>query len=445
MPPGDVRGFDVRTGRERWVFHTVPEAEELGSETWEDGSLRYSGNTNVWAPMSCDPELGIVYLPVSTPTNDYYGGHRPGANLFGDSLVALDAETGERVWHYQLVHHGLWDYDLPAAPNLVDVRVGGRRVRAVAQVTKQGFCFVFDRETGKPLWPIDERPVPPTTVPGDRAWPTQPFPTRPAPFERQGASEDDLIDWTPELRREALAILRRWVHGPLFTPPGRRPTILLPGRFGGASWAGAAHDPETGILYVSSVTEPTWLALGKPPSPDATVRYMITDSGDRVAGPRGLPLFRGPYGRITAIDLNTGDHRWVTPLGEGPRDHPAIRHLDLPRLGHARRGYLVVTQTLLLAIQEGSWFNQDRPTEPPVLRAFEKETGVLLGEIPVPGHATGAPITYLVDGKQYFVYPTGGAGEPALLVALAITDGGGNPDRARGPNSARDQGAKSQP
>ena len=420
MPPGDVRGFDVRTGKRVWTFHTVPQQGEVGSETWEDGSSSYTGNTNVWTPMSCDPELGYVYLPVSTPTNDHYGGHRPGANLFGESLVCLDAETGERVWHYQIVHHGLWDYDPPAAPNLVDVTVDGERVEAVAQVTKQGFCFVFDRRTGRPLWPIEERPVPRSTMPGEKSWPTQPFPAKPAPFDRQGASEDDLIDWTPELRSEARRILERWVHGPLYTPPTQQATILLPGRLGGASWAGAAHDPGTGILYVSSVTRPTWLALAEPASPDATVAYMIDANGYEVAGPRGLPLFKGPYGRITAIDLNTGEHRWMTPLGDGPRRHPAIRHFALPRLGHDQRGFLLLTKTLLFAIQEGSPDNGEPPQEPPLLRVFDKRTGAPLGELRVPGHATGAPITYLADGRQYFVYPTGGGIEPARLVALAL-------------------------
>lgn len=421
MPAGDVRGYDVRTGKHLWTFHTIPQAGEYGNETWKNGSWRYTGNTNVWTFMSADPELGYVYLPVSTPSNDWYGGHRPGDNLFGESLVCLDARTGRRVWHFQFVHHGLWDYDPPCAPNLIDVKVDGRKVKAVAQVTKQAFCFVFDRVTGRPLWPIVERPVPPTKMPGDTASPTQPFPIKPAAFDRQGVTEDDLIDWTPELRAQAKEILKDWVYGPLYTPPQDRKTILMPGWVGGASWAGAAHDPETGILYVSSVTTPMWLKLEKPaPSPTANVNYKIGENGYKIEGPQGLPLFKGPYGRITAIDLNTGDHRWMTPLGEGPRNHPAIRHLNLPPLGRNRRGYLVVTKTLLLAIQEGSWFNEETPEEPPKLRAFDKRTGDLLAEIDVPGHATGAPITYMAGGKQYFVYPTGGATQPSKLVALRL-------------------------
>jgi quinoprotein glucose dehydrogenase len=324
------------------------------------------------------------------------------------------------VWHYQFVHHGLWDYDLPCAPNLVDIRVGGKRVKAVAQVTKQGFCFVFDRVTGKPVWPIEERPVPPTKMPGDTASPTQPFPTKPAPFDRQGGVEENLIDFTPELRREAKAILDTWNHGPLYTPPSQQRTILLPGWVGGASWAGAGFDPETGILYVPSVTNPMWLNLKKPPSPTATLDFKIADSGDTVDGPQGLPLFKPPYGRITAINLNTGDDVWMTPLGDGPRDHPALKSLNLPKLGVNRRGYTVVTKTLLLAVQEGSSFSTQPPKEPAKLSAFDKATGKLLAEVDLPGHATGAPITYMAGGKQYVVIPIGGGIYPAELIALAL-------------------------
>jgi quinoprotein glucose dehydrogenase len=420
MPPGDVRGFDVRTGRQLWTFHSIPQEGEFGNDTWKDGSWKYAGGTNVWTVMSYDPELGYVYLPFGTANDDWYGGHRPGDNLFSESLVCLDAKTGKRVWHYQMVHHGLWDYDLPCAPNLLDVTVEGKRVKAVAQVTKQAFCFVFDRVTGRPLWPIEERPAPPTSMPGDRASPTQPFPTRPAPFDRQGLSEDDLIDFTPELRREAKEILATWVHGPLYTPPVRKRTILMPGWVGGASWAGASADPETGILYVPSITNPMWLQLEKPTSPTATVDFKIGDSGEKVDGPRGLPLSKPPYGRITAIDLNTGDHRWMTPLGDGPRDHPALQGLNLPRLGLWRRGYTITTKTLLLTLQEGSWFSSEPPPYPPRLRAFDKATGELLAEIDVPAHATGAPITYETGGKQYLAFPAGGGIFPPELITLSL-------------------------
>jgi quinoprotein glucose dehydrogenase len=420
MPPGDVRGFDVRTGRLLWTCHTIPQAGEVGNETWKEDAWKYTGAVNVWSVLSSDPELGYVYLPLATPNNDWYGGHRKGAGLYGESLVCLEAKTGRKVWHYQIVHHGIWDYDLPCAPNLLDVTVNGRRVKAIAQVTKQALCFVLDRVTGQPLWPIEERAVPPSTIPGEEAWPTQPIPTKPAAFDRQGLTTDDLIDFTPELRREAEAILKEWEHGPLYSPPTLKKTIEMPGWVGGASWAGAAADPETGMLYVPSITHPMWHQLGKPLSELADVDYMMVDSGPRVDGPRGLPLLKPPYGRITAIDLNTGDHRWMTPLGDGPRDHPALRSLNLPRLGRDRRGYVIVTKTLLLVAQEGSWFNQEAPDEAPRLRAFDKRTGELLGEVPLPVHATGAPITYMWGGKQYVVIPTGGSIRRQELLALRL-------------------------
>ena len=338
--PGYVRGYDVMTGELRWRFNPVPQPGEAGNETWEDGSWQYSGNANVWSLMSADEELGYVYLPVSTPTNDWYGGHRLGDNLFAESLVALECATGERVWHYQMIHHGLWDYDNPAAPNLVDITVDGRPIRAVVQVTKQGFTYVFDRVTGEPVWPIVELPVPPSLVPGERASPTQPFPTWPLPFERQGITANDLIDFTPELRAEAIEILGGYVFGPIFTPPSVRSedpddtqgTIQLPGWVGGADWNGAAIDPETQILYVPSVTAPIVVSLVAP-NPDASDFNYVRGAPRSVQGPRGLPLVKPPWGRITAIDLNSGEHLWMVPNGEGPRDHEALQGLDLPRLG----------------------------------------------------------------------------------------------------------------
>jgi quinoprotein glucose dehydrogenase len=421
MPPGDVRGFDARTGKQLWRFHSIPEKGEFGNETWEQDSWKYTGAANVWTWMSADPELGYVYLPFGTPNCDWYGGHRPGAGLFGESLVCLNAKTGKRVWHFQMVHHGLWDYDLPCAPVLADVTVGGKRVKAIAQVTKQAFCFVFDRVTGKPLWPIEERPVPPTPMPGDRAWPTQPFPTKPAAFDRQGVTDDDLIDFTPALKEEARRILKGYRYGPLYTPPTEEKTIEMPGWVGGASWAGASLDPETGILYVPSITNAMWAKLTKPLSTFATLRYMLGESGFRIEGPQGLPLFKPPYGRITAIDLNTGAHRWMVPHGPGPKDHPALKALNLPDLGIPERGYLVTTKTLLLAAQEGSWFNTEAPKYPAKLRAFDKATGRLLAEVPLPGHATGAPITYMAGGKQYVAIPIGGGSyQAAELIALRL-------------------------
>jgi len=428
MPPGDIRGFDARTGAPRWVFHAVPEAGEFGVETWEHGSWQRNGNTNVWSIMSCDETLGYLYLPFSTPSNDYYGGDRHGDNLFAESLVALDATTGRRVWHQQLVHHGLWDYDLPAAPNLVDVTVGGRRRAAVAQVTKHGFCFVFDRVTGEPIWPIEERPVAQSTVPGERSSPTQPFPTRPAPFERQGMSEDDVLDFTPELRQEALSILRRHHHGPLFTPPSDgKPTIVMPGVGGGASWTGAAFDPDSGRLYVPSFTLPLSVTLGRPPAGPAPLvgRHAV------VFGPRRLMLTKPPYGRITSIDLTTGEHAFAVPVGEGPRRHPALAALDLPRLGWPFRTHVLLTKTLLIAGQEGYRRNErmsargfssefELVTLDPALQAFDKATGALIATVPLPANATGAPMTYMVAGRQYIVVAVGGSDVPAELVAFRL-------------------------
>ena len=333
MPPGDVRGFDVRTGKQLWHFRSIPGEGEFGNETWDEGSWKTTGGANVWTLMSADEELGYVYLPFGTPSNDYFGGQRPGDGLFGESLVCLDARTGKRVWHFQMVHHGLWDYDLPAAPNLIDIRVNGKPVKAVAQVSKQGFCYVFDRVTGEPIWPIEERPVPQSTMPGERSSPTQPFPTRPAPFDRQGITENDVIDFTPELRKAALSVLEKYNYGPLFTPPSlEKPTILMPGIAGGASWSGAAFDPETGILYVPSNTLPFAVTMKKSPVPHADYVGEIAP----VETLQGVPLWKPPYGRITAIDLNTGDHRWMVPMGDLAQSNPALKQLGLPPLGTTR-------------------------------------------------------------------------------------------------------------
>ena len=418
MPPGHVRAFDVRTGAQRWIFHSIPQGNELGSETWANESWRTFGGVNVWTIMSADDELGYVYLPFSPASNDYYGGERHGDNLFADSLVCLEAATGRRVWHFQLVRHGLWDYDIPAAPNLVDITIGRRRVRAVAQVTKQGFVYVFDRATGTPLWPIDDRPVPQSTVPGEKTAPRQPFPTRPAPFDRQDASPADVIDFTPELREQALAILAQYDHGPLFTPPSERGTVLLPGAGGGASWAGAAFDPETGRLFIPSATAPNTVTLSRPPAGSIEDRYVGRLQGLR--GPQGLPLFKPPFGRLTAIDLASGEHAWTVPVGEGPRRHPLLEPLGLGRLGWDRRSFPLAMRTLLFVAQTGPAGGTQRAGEGPGLEVFDKTSGALIARIDLPEHATGALMTYLAGGKQYLVVPVGGRGRPAELIALSL-------------------------
>jgi quinoprotein glucose dehydrogenase len=431
MPPGHVRGFDARTGEMRWIFHAIPQAGETGNETWEGESWRQAGAVNVWAPMSADEDLGYVYLPFGTPANDYYGGRRHGDNLFGESLVCVEAATGRRVWHYQIVRHGLWDYDLPAAPNLADVTVDGRRVKAVAQVTKQGFVFVFDRVTGRPLWPIEDRPVPQSKVPGEKSAATQPFPTKPAPVERQGVRPEDLIDFTPELRQMALGILERYDWGPLYTPPSERGTVIVPGIGGGPSWSGAAVDPATGWLYVTSRTLP-FVARLRPPVLPIPIEDRYVADPQPLAGPDRLPLFKPPYGRMVAIDLNTGEHAWTVPLGEGPRKHPVLEVLDLPRLGSARRAFPLVTRTLLLAAQEGNPTSMRRASDrpwtriwswglvDPALEAFDKTTGALLARVELPANAQGALMTYMTRGRQYIVIPVGGANLPAELVALTL-------------------------
>ena len=420
MPPGDVRGFDVRTGDERWVFHAVPTEGEYGVATWEESSWKYSGGSNVWAMMSADEELGYVYLPFTSPANDSYGGHRRGDNLFGESLVCLDAATGVRVWHFQIVHHGLWNYDLPAAPNLVDLTVEGKRIKAVAQVTKYGFCFVFDRVTGEPVWPIEEREVRHSKVPGERSAETQPFPTKPAPFEPQGMTADNLIDFTPELRADALRFLEQYDSGDLFTPPTVKGMIYSPGIWGGANWGGAAVDPETGIIYIPSISLPTVAELTQPDPARSNLRYIgkKTPTGT-LPSLGGLPLVKPPYSRVTAIDLNRGEHRWMIPLGDGPREHPALKHLDLEPLGSGGRGLPLLTKTLLFVGEDGLSTPYGSGGERK-LRAYDKATGELYWEFELQGFVNGAPMTYMVRGKQYIVVAIGGAEDLDALVAVSL-------------------------
>jgi quinoprotein glucose dehydrogenase len=412
-PPGDVRGFDARTGRLLWTFNTVPQSGEPGIETWEKGSWQEAGNTNVWAPMSADEELGYVYLPVSTPTNDYYGGHRPGDGLYGDSLVCLEAATGKKIWHYQLVRHGLWDYDTPAAPNLIDITVDGRRIKAVAQVTKQAFVYVFDRVTGEPVWPIEDRPVPASSVPGESAARTQPYPTRPAPIDIQGVREDDLIDVTPALRKEALDIVARYDHGPLFTPPSQRGTIQVPGIAGGANWSGAAIDPETGMLYVGTYRLPFVVTVRKPTNAEAS--YDFIGQFRYLPGPRGLPLLKPPFGSILAIDMNTGEHRWRVPVGRGELLFP-VGERGVERVGFAGRSWALITKTVMIVVQMGNYGAYFDPH----LWVYDKATGEMLAEIPLPANATGSPITYMTRGKQYVVFPVGGGPLVEELLAIAL-------------------------
>ncbi len=439
-PRGDVRGFDVRTGEHLWTFHTIPREGEFGVDTWgidpegDRASWEYSGNTNMWAVPSGDEELGYVYLPLSTPTNDYYGGHRPGDNLFAESLVCVNARTGERVWHFQAIHHGVWDYDFPASANLVDITVDGRQIKAVALVSKQAFTYVFDRATGEPVWPIEERPVPTSRVPGERLSPTQPFPTKPPPFDLQDVTVDDLIDFTPALRQEALALLEQYEWGPMFTAPtvidpspgGKKGTLQSPGTAGGASWSGAGFDPETSLLYVPSAYSQNIIALTRSAHPRANMR-LVREKYTAAVGPQGLPFFKPPYGRLTAIDLNAGEIVWQRPNGEGPRDHPAIRHLDLPWLGQGGRAAVLVTRSLVFLGEGGNtgvstlpqWYGGPGGK---MFRAYDKATGEVVWEIELPGGTSGAPMSYMVDGRQFIVVAVGWDDMPSEWIALALPD-----------------------
>ncbi len=427
--PGDVRAYDVRTGRLRWTFRVVPGEDDAAAiATWEEGSWRYTGAGNVWAPMSADDELGYVYLPTTSVTNDMFGGHRLGNNLYSTSIVCVDAATGKRVWHYQTVHHDLFDYDNPAAPILADITVGGRRIKAVVQITKQSFAYVLDRVTGQPVWPIEERPVPASTVPREKASPTQPFPTKPPAFDRQGITEADLIDFTPELRAEALAIFKQYRTGPVFTPPsvvdpapgGTKGTIELPGSVGGADWTGAAFDPETGVLYVPSMTNP-FVANLIPGEPGETDLAYRASNRMLLQGPQGLPLVKPPYGRITALDLNEGTTRWMVPNGDGPRHHPLLKSLNLPPLGQSVRAGPLATKTLLF-VTEGDQINVRTPPNGggTKVRAFDKRTGAVVWEMALEAGSTGTPMTYLHNGKQFIVFAIGSAKHPAEFVALAL-------------------------
>ena len=435
--PGDVRGFDVRTGEELWEFHTVPQPGEFGNETWEDGSWEYSGATNAWGMLTADPELGYVYLPIGTPTNDYYGGHRHGDNVFAESIVCVDAATGERVWHFQFIHHGLWDYDATAAPTLVDIEVDGRPIKAVAVVTKQGYTYVFDRVTGEPVWPIEERPVKAGNVPGEWYSPTQPHPTKPPPFDRQGVTIDSLIDFTPELRAEALEILNEFAYGPIFEPitlegDGKRGTIIMPGAGGGANWHGAAADPETGWLYVPSRTAPTVVQLAPADASRSDMRYQ-PGRGARLQGPRGLPLWKPPYVRLSAFDLNDGTREWVVPLGDGPRQE--LIDMGVPDPGPLGGGSYtgpLLTKTLLFLGFRGRRDSPDLDfrlpadqalertlSATPFLLAFDKATGETVHALELDVAPTGTPMTYMRNGKQFIVLAYGTANDAGML-ALAL-------------------------
>ena len=489
---GYVRAFDVRTGKRIWTFHTIPQKGEFGYDTWLNNSADINGNTGVWSQMSADLELGLVYLPVEMPPSDFFGGGRPGNSLYSESLVAVDVKTGKRKWHYQTIHHGLWDWDLSCAPILFDLNMNGRRIKALAQPTKSAFLFVLNRETGEPIWPIEERPVPQSEVPSEKTSPTQPFPTKPKPFDRQGFSLDDVLDFTPELHREGLEVVKRYRIGPIFTPPaleqpgGPAATLMLPADVGGANWPGGALDPETNRLYIHSHTSvyslpnvapdlaamtpgtpypaapgrggapgggragaggPGAVAGGGPAGARGGVPGGPGAPGGRAGGPagrgagpgagpaagggrggttvQGLPLVKPPYDRITAYDMNSGEMLWQKAHSSTPdaiKNHPALKGLNLPRLGASGRIFIgvLVTKNLVIAGDGGTFTNAKGETVA-LLRAYDKATGEdIAGEVTMPAKQTGSPMTYMHNGKQYIVIAVGGSPSGAELIAYAL-------------------------
>ncbi len=427
--PGDILGYDARTGDFMWKFNVLPGPGEFGHETWENDAWSWTGDISSWAPLSADQERGIVYIPTNGATMDFWGGFRPGDNLFSTSLIALDVQTGERVWHYQLVHHDIWNYDTPQIPVLMDVTVDGEDVPAVVQVTKQAFAYAFNRETGEPIWPIEERPVPEGLMPGEALSPTQPFPTRPAPYDMQGLTHDDLIDFTPELREAAIEALDDYVIGPLFTPPlhrdndlGKVASMWCPGDVGGTNIDGTpAADPETGILYVTSqkgcgsrIMVPGEERDAREPAQTGTTITKFAVGG--FAGVRrvqGLPLFKPPYSRITAIDMNTGEHLWWIPVGDTPNsvlEHDALQGMDIPNTGTGRQAAQIVTSTLLMYTGEGS----DGTS---YLFAVNKATGERLGQVELPAQPRYGMMTYMHEGRQHVVIQA-----PNTLMALRLAD-----------------------
>ncbi len=450
---GYVRGFDVRTGKRLWIFHTIPQPGELGNDTWEKDSWAYTGNTGVWNQIAVDEELGLAYLPVETPTGDFYGGHRPGNNLFAESLVAVDLKTGQRKWHYQLVHHPIWNMDISSPPILADITVDGRSIKAIAQAGKQAWLYVFDRVTGQPVWPIEERPAPTGDVPGEWYSPTQPFPTKPAAFDHQGVTIDNLIDFTPELRADAVKVFSRYKLGPIFTPAVVSKVdgpIAAFRSSGGTNWAGGAYDPESHIIYVPSYTSMVPNGLVPSPGPQfSDMTYILGTAGQEARmryGPgenagadapapaggaaepaltiQGLPFLKPPYGRITAIGLDTGEFVWQIAHGETPdavRNHPALKGLNIPRTGQGGAGSVgvLVTKTLVIA-GEPQFTMTTAGARGAMLRAYDKVTGREVGAVYMPGPQSGSPMTYLVNGKQFIVVAISGGPYSGEYLAFSL-------------------------
>ncbi|MXY23244.1 MAG: PQQ-binding-like beta-propeller repeat protein [Acidobacteria bacterium] len=438
--PGDILGYDARTGDHKWKFNVIPQSEsEFGFDTWENDAWDWTGDVSSWAPLSADLERGIVYIPTNSPTIDYYGGFRPGNNLFGTSTIALDVETGQRVWHFQTVHHPIWNYDLPNVPILVDVNVDGQQVPMAIQTTKQGMTFAFNRETGEPVWPIEEREVPASIVPGEQLAETQPFPTWPAPLNPLGISEDDVIDLTPELKQEAVDIISGFrIGGPYMPPLPNNHTEERPWIACGAGGLNITHpatlDPETGYLYQSNGHACSGRTVRPGAEVDAEMHSCTSDSGEctttgttisdwvqgggvAFSGPQGLPMYKPPFSKITAIDMNTGEHVFAIPVGEPSdrlKNHPSLQGVDLSGVGHERARPILMTTGSLLLATEGT-------SGPPVLNAHDKTTGEKLGSVELPATGQYGMMTYLHDGHQYIVVQIGQGGTfPGSLAALRL-------------------------
>ncbi len=423
-PPGDVQAFDVKSGKRAWSYSAVPRgAKDDGADTWKEESWRTTGHTNVWAPFSVDDRRGLVYLPVSTPSNDWYGGARKGDDLYAESIVCLDAKNGKRVWYFQTVHHGLWDYDIPAAPVLGTVKVAGQSRDIVSVPTKMGFLFVFDRVTGAPIWPIEERAVSQSDVPGEVAAQSQPVPTKPKPFAKQGFGFGDLVDFTPDIKSRALEEIKEFRLGPIFTPPSAAGTIVMPGAIGGAGWGGGAFDPATGTIYIKATNQPALYKIIQPQRSDTLDADYTADlgaqglrvtvpAGDSGQRPLSLPVNKPPYGTLVAIDLNTGDDRWTVTLGDTPgiRNHPLLKNLNLPPLGVAGSPGPIVTAGGLVFVSGGG----------SALYAIDAQTGATLWSSELGQNAYSVPMTYRTKaGKQFVVIATGAA-TGAKLVAFAL-------------------------
>ena len=443
--PENIRGFDVRTGELKWEFNVVPQAGEFGYDTWEEGSAEWSGDIGSWCCLSADNELGIVYVPLGAPTSAYYGGHRPGDNLYANSLVALDAETGKRIWHFQMIHHDLWEYDNSSPPILGDITVNGRSIKAVMQANKNGFVYVFDRTNGEPVWPIVETPVPQSIVEGEATSATQPIPSKPPAFDRQGITLDDLIDFTPALRNQALELVDNFTLGPLYTPPspwiegGNQGTLTLPNTWGAGNWNTGAFDPETGMYFAVSYTKTDNLGIAPTTSDSATMTHTIAQGSPNAPAIQGLPLVKPPYGRVTALNMNTGELEWSVANGDGARNHPLLRDLDLPPLGIPNRPAPLVTKSLLF-VGEGSdavvgtvpggggaYDGPDTGYDESwrwgtLFRAYDKSSGNTVFEIDLAAGTTGAPMTYMHEGKQYIVVAVSSRATDPEWIALGLSE-----------------------